>query len=314
MHGGIDKRRLSWPAVVLRQLEYLSALAEERHFGRAAAACHITQPALSVAIRKLEAELGVELVQRGRNYDDLTPQGRELLRWARQTLASVDGLVSTAARLTGELSGRLRLGVIPTALPAVAEITAPLLDAHPRVDLEVRSLSSAEIGAQLESFRIDAGVTYLDNEPLGRLRGRPLYEESYAFLTREDGPDDLPWASLDGASLCLLSPEMQNRRIVEAALERSGAQAKARIESNSISALLSFARAGWSSIVSRTWLGLYGVPEGMRAVRLVEPEVAYTIGIVTRDTELLPPVVGALLDTAPAAASASGEPRAGARG
>ncbi|HVO55271.1 MAG TPA: LysR family transcriptional regulator [Solirubrobacterales bacterium] len=287
-------------AVVLRQLEYLSALAEERHFGRAAAACHITQPALSVAIRKLEAELGVELVQRGRTYDDLTPQGHELLRWARQTLASVDGLVSAAARLTGELSGRLRLGVIPTALPAVAEITAPLLGQHPNVDLEVRSLSSTEIGAQLESFRIDAGVTYLDNEPLGRLRGRPLYEERYVYLSPDgEGPDELPWASLDGASLCLLSPEMQNRRIVEAALERSGAKTRARIESNSISALLSFARAGWSSIVSETWLSLYGVPEGMRAVSLVAPEVGYTIGIVTRETELLPPVVGALLESAP---------------
>ncbi|MFN8217391.1 MAG: LysR family transcriptional regulator [Solirubrobacterales bacterium] len=291
--------------MVLRQLEYLSALAEERHFGRAAAACHITQPALSVAIRKLEAELGVELVQRGRNYDDLTPQGHELLRWARQTLASVDGLVSAAARLTGELRGRLRLGVIPTALPTVAELTAPLLAANPQVDLEIRSLSSTEIGAQLESFRIDAGITYLDNEPLGRLRGRPLYTESYALLSGEEGDAaDLPWAALDGSSLCLLSPEMQNRRIVEAALERSGARARARIESNSISALLSFARAGWSSIVSRTWLSLYGVPEGMRAVRLVEPEVAYTIGIVTRDTELLPPVVGALLDSAPAYSAA----------
>lgn len=297
--------------MVLRQLEYLSALAEERHFGRAAAACHITQPALSVAIRKLEAELGVELVQRGRNYDDLTPQGRELLGWARQALASVDGLVSAAARLSGELSGRLRLGVIPTALPAVAEITAPLLDRHPEVDLEVRSLSSTEIGAQLESFRIDAGVTYLDNEPLGRLQGRPLYTESYVYLSPDaDGPDELPWASLDGAALCLLSPEMQNRRIVEAALERSGARTRARIESNSISALLSFARAGWSSIVSRTWLGLYGVPAGMRAVRLVEPEVEHTIGIVTRDTELRPPVVGALLDSAPAEAVAE-RPRAG---
>lgn len=283
--------------MLLRQLEYLSALARERHFGRAAATCHVTQPALSVAIRKLEAELGIELVRRGRGYDDLTPQGRELLQWARQTLASADGLLSEATRLAGELGGRLRLGVIPTALPAVAEITAPLLLDHPSIDLEIRSLSSREIAAGLESFSIDAGVTYLDNEPLGRLLGRPLYTERYLYLTAEEGKaKTLRWAALDGAALCLLSAEMQNRRIVEAALRRSGAKARARIESNSITALLAFARAGWSSIVSDTWLKLYGVPEGMRAIPLVEPDVGYTIGIVTRETELQPPAVSALLE------------------
>jgi DNA-binding transcriptional LysR family regulator len=285
--------------MVLRQLEYLSALARERHFGKAAAACHVTQPALSVAIRKLETELGVELVRRGRRYDELTPPGRELLRWAQQTLASAEGLLSEAARLSGELSGRLRLGVIPTALPAVAEITAPLLLAHPSVDLEIRSLSSREIAEQLESFAIDAGITYLDNEPLGNLRGRPLYTERYALLTAEErGEAELPWAELDGAALCLLSPEMQNRRIVDEALRRGGARARARIESNSITALLSFARAGWSSVVSETWLNLYGVPAEMRAIPLVEPEVGHEIGIVTRDTELQPPAVSALLELA----------------
>ncbi|MGD9737585.1 MAG: LysR family transcriptional regulator [Solirubrobacterales bacterium] len=290
--------------MLLRQLEYLSALAHEGHFGRAAAACHVTQPALSVAIRKLEGELGIELVRRGRGYDDLTPQGRELLQWARQTLASADGLLSEATRLAGELSGRLRLGVIPTAMPVVAEITAPLLLDHPSIDLEIRSLSSLEIADGLESFSIDAGITYLDNEPLGQLLGRPLYTERYLYLSGEEGAaETLPWTALDGAALCLLSAEMQNRRIVEAALRQSGARARARIESNSITALLSFARAGWASIVSNTWLGLYGVPEGMRAIPLVAPEVSYAIGIVTRDTELQPPAVSALLERAPSMAA-----------
>lgn len=284
--------------MVLRQLEYLSALARERHFGRAAAACHVSQPALSVAIRKLEAELGVELVHRDRRYDDLTPQGRELLRWARQALASVEGLSSEAARLGGELGGRLRLGAIPTALPAVAEITAPLLDASPALDLEVRSLSSQEIAARLEAFEIDAGITYLDNEPLGRLLAQPVYRERYVLLTATEGkaPEAVAWRQLDGVSLCLLTPEMQNRRIVEAALRESGARARARIETTSISALLAFTRAGWSSVVSDRWLDLYGVPAGMRALPLVEPDLAHTIGIVTRESELLPPAVRALLD------------------
>jgi DNA-binding transcriptional LysR family regulator len=287
----------------LRQLEYLSALARERHFHRAAAACHVTQPALSVAIRKLERELGVELVQRGRHYDDLTPQGRELLRWAQQVLASVDALFANAARMGGDLRGQLKLGVIPSALPAIATLTEPLLKDHPSIAVQVRSLSSNEIGAQLESFDVDAGITYLDNEPLGRLRGEPLYTEGYAYLTAEPiEAKELPWAALDGVALCLLTPEMQNRRIIDAALRESGATARACVESDSISALLSFARAGWSSVVSKIWLDVYGVPAGMRAVPLVEPEVGHTIGIVTRDTDLPSPIVDALLTHLPAAA------------
>lgn len=293
--------------MLLRQLEYLSVLAKERHFGRAARACHVSQPALSVAIRKLEAELGVELVHRDRRDADLTPQGQELLSWARQALSSVDGLAAEAARLAGDLVGRLRLGVIPTALPAVAEITESLLSDFPAIDLEVRSLSSIEIAAQLESFGIDAGITYLDNEPLGRFGATPIYREGYAFLTSEEGEEEtIAWGAIDEAELCLLTAEMQNRRIIEGALRESGAQSKARIETTSISALLSFIRAGWSSIVSETWLKLYGVPPGMRALRLVEPDLGYTIGVVTRETELLPPTVKALLERLPVSDSKAG--------
>lgn len=283
--------------MVLRQLEYLTSLARERHFGRAAAACHVSQPALSIGLRKLEAELGVQLVHRGRRYDDLTPEGEALLAWAQRVLAGVDGLSAEAARLGGELSGRLRLGAIPTALPNLAAIAEPLLREHPAVDLEVRSLSSREIAAQLESYGIDAGITYLSNEPLGKLAANPVYEERYAFLTAAPGGGEtIGWGELDGVSLCLLSPEMQNRRIVEAALAGSGAAVRARIETNSISALLSFARAGWASVVSDAWLRLYGTPPGMRALRLVEPEVVQTIGIVRRRSDLPPPLVGALVE------------------
>ncbi|MFZ2050214.1 MAG: LysR family transcriptional regulator [Solirubrobacteraceae bacterium] len=281
----------------LRQLEYLDALARERHFGRAAKACHVSQPALSVAIRKLERELGVELVHRDRHYDDLTPEGRKLLRWAQQALAGVEGLRSEAASLSHELSGRLRLGVIPTALPAAALVAQPLLRAHPGVDLEIRSLSSIEIGRELESHGIDAGITYLDNEPLGKVRAARIYDETYALLTADDRPEtQIAWAQLDGYPLCLLTPEMQNRRIIDGVLADRGATVVARIETNSISALLSFARAGWSCVVSRVWLTLYGVPEGMRALTLIEPTVSHEVGLLTPKSDLVAPVVRALLE------------------
>jgi DNA-binding transcriptional LysR family regulator len=298
--GALDKRRLSLRAMVLRQLEYLCALADKRHFGRAAEACHVSQPALSVAIRKLESELGVELVHRDRRYDDLTPAGRQLVKRARQVLATSATFTAEASRLKGDLSGTLRLGVIPTALPVIAEITTALLVEHPSVDLELRSLAATDIAAQLDAFTIDAGVTYLEDEPPRGLRAVEIFRERYAFLVAEGsgGGRTIAWRDLDGASLCLLTAEMHNRRLVDAALAAAAVETKVRIETDSISGLLSFVHRGWSSIVSETWLNLYGVPDGMRALRLVEPELSYPIGIVTRDTDHLPPLPAALLKTA----------------
>jgi DNA-binding transcriptional LysR family regulator len=288
--------------MVLRQLEYLTALAREQHFGRAAAACHVSQPALSTAIRKLEQELGVELVHRVDRPGELTEEGHDLLRWADQAIAGVEGLKSEAARLTTELRGRLRLGVIPTALPAVGSIVQPLLDRHPAIDVEVLSMSSRELGHQMEAHGIDAGITYLDNEPLGKVVATPIYEERYVFVTpaRRDGAE-IEWGALGGVPLCLLSGEMQNRRIVDALLRDAGVKPEIRLQTNSISALFSFLRAGWSCVVSRAWLDLYGVPEGMSAMELVGPKATHTIGVVVPDTGLLSPPVRALVESVSAA-------------
>lgn len=295
--------------MVLRQLEYLRALADHHHFGRAAEACHVSQPALSIAIRKLESELGLELVHRDRRYDDLTPAGKELVTWARRVLASSAIFTAEASRLRGELSGTLRLGVIPTALPVISEIATPFLAKHPPVNLELRSLPATEIANQIENFAIEAGITYL-GEPLPPgLRGTEIFRERYVYLAAVDETErsTIAWRDLDGVRLCLLTPEMQNRQFVDAALASVGAAPGIRIESDSISGLLSFAHGGWSSIVSDAWLRLFGVPEGMRAVRLVDPDVSHPIGIVTRDSEHLSPLVSALLANAPRSKRATGE-------
>jgi DNA-binding transcriptional LysR family regulator len=283
----------------LRQLEYLTALARERHFGRAAQACQVSQPALSVAIRKLERELGVPLVHRHHRFDDLTPEGRSLLRWAQQAQASVDGLAAEAALLRDDLSGMLRLGVIPTALSVISLITGPLLERHPGIRLEIRSLSSIEIGRRLADLELDAGITYLDNEPLGDVDAAPIYEERYVCLTRATNPAQatITWSELREIPLCLLTTDMQNRRIVDAALREAGVTASTRVEANSISALLSFARTGWSCVMAHTWLPMQQPPPGMQSLALVHPTVTHQVGLVTRHTELHPPIVRALRET-----------------
>src|SRR5258707_6730751 len=109
----------------IRQLEYLVTLARERHFAKAAEACHVSQPALSSAIRGLEKELGVMIVQRGRRYLGLTVEGERVLTWAQQTLASLAYMREDASAAKSTMTGTLRVGSIPTTLPVAAFFAAP---------------------------------------------------------------------------------------------------------------------------------------------------------------------------------------------
>jgi DNA-binding transcriptional LysR family regulator len=282
---------------VLAPVEYLIALARQRHFGRAAEACHVSQPSLSAAIRKLERELGIPLVHRHQRYDDLTGEGHALLPWAQQTVAAVDALRNEATRLRQNLAGTLRIGVIPTALPAISLITGPLLDRHPQTRIEVRSVSSIEIGRMLASHELDAGITYLSNEPVGAaVTATPIYHERHIFLTSNDKPvgETLAWGRLADVPLCLLTPDMQNRRIVNGALGAAGITPAPRVEANSTTALLAFARAGRPCVMAHTWLALHGLPPGMRALALTEPTITHTIGLITPNSNLQPAIVRAL--------------------
>jgi len=116
--------------MLFRQLEYFVALARERHFAHAADACHVSQPALSEAIRKLEHELKVPLVRRGQKFEGLTPEGDRLVHWARRILADRDALKQEVAVLQTGLVGELRLGVVPAAADEVSALTAAQFAAH----------------------------------------------------------------------------------------------------------------------------------------------------------------------------------------
>ena len=130
------------PGVLIRQLAYLVAVARERHFGRAAAACGVSQPTLSAGLRRLEGELGVPLVRRGRRYEGLTPEGERVLAWAHRILADCEGLDGELGAMRQGLSGRLRLGAIPTSLSSVSLLAAPLCARHPGVAVSVHSRSA----------------------------------------------------------------------------------------------------------------------------------------------------------------------------
>ncbi|MGA6160825.1 LysR substrate-binding domain-containing protein [Stenotrophomonas sp. NPDC087984] len=287
----------------LRQLEYLVALARERHFVRAAAACYVSQPSLSPAIRRLEHELGVPIVRRGRRYEGLTPEGEVVLAWAHRILAERDGLRQELSALGDGLTGTLRLGAIPTAMPAASLLTSPFCESHPRARVSIESLSSIDITHGLAEFELDAAMTYLDDDSLGGLRRLPLYEERYVLLTPVDGSlataATARWAQAADLPLCLLGPRMRNRRIMDECFAADGATVTPAIESDSVAGLYAHLPGGrWSSVISHAWLHMFGVPEGMRVVPLEGPVHGPRVGLVTGPDDPPSVLAGALLTVA----------------
>ncbi len=276
--------------MVLRQLEYLAALAREKHFGRAADACHVSQPTLSAAIRLLEDDLGAPIVERGHRYVGLTPQGQVALEHAHRILAEVENLRRGLAEIDKGLTGRLRIGVIPTALPLVSQLTGPFYARFPGVTVAIISMNSQEIDRGIEDFELDVGLTYLDAEPIAHVKTKPVCVEEYLFLTPASGPlagrMQVTWREAANTPLCLLTPDMQNRRIIDGVFRSVGAKPVPAVETNSIFNLVSHVSAGqWSAIVPRQLLRFFGVPEGTRAIELVEPVAQRTIGLVMSDRE-----------------------------
>ncbi len=144
------------PHVTLKQLRYFDALAREQHFGRAANACAVTQPALSMQIQELEASLGLALVERTRAGVKLTPKGAEIARRAQRLLNDARDLVDFAKQSGGILSGALRLGVIPSVAPYLLPPLLPLLrDAYPDLELHVRETQTHVLTDELVKGKLD---------------------------------------------------------------------------------------------------------------------------------------------------------------
>lgn len=292
---------------MIDRLEYFIALARARHFGKAAEELGIAQPTLSAAIRQLEDQLGVMLVQRGSRFQGLTREGEQVLSWARRIVGDAHTMKEEMRAARRGLSGRLRIAAIPTALAMVPHLTTPFRQKHPGVTFTVLACTSIEVLSLLGNFDIDAGITYLDNEPLGRVISVPLYEESYRLITAAGNPlSDRPlvkWSEVAQMPLCLLTPDMQNRRIIDQHLAEAGVSVRPTLESNSMSVLYAHIRSGkWSSIMPLNLAETFGFSEPIRAIPIVEPDASHSVGLVAAAREPHTPLVAALLEEAAAAA------------
>jgi DNA-binding transcriptional LysR family regulator len=255
---------------MLDKLDFVLALAREKHFGRAAEACGVTQPTLSAGLKQLEAQMGVLLVNRGSRFQSFTPEGERVLEWARR-------IVGDARAMRGER--------------------------HPNVQFTIYSRTSIEILDLLENLEIDAGITYLGNEPLGRVSAIPLYQERYRLLTSADAPlgdrDRVTWAEVAQVPLCLLTPDMQNRRIIDRLLLSAGGESRPTLESDSMILLYSHVRTGrWASVMPAKLAETLGLTDTLRAIPIIEPQAVQTIGLVVPAREPMTPLTAALVEQA----------------
>src|ERR1700732_4662511 len=264
----------------MRQLDYLVTLAREKHFAKAAEACHVSQPALSSAIRSLEKELGIMIVQRGRRFMGLTAEGERVLAWAQQTLASLSHMREDASVAKSTMAGTLRIGAIPTTMTVTAFITAPCRAAYPNIRYAVSSLSSEAIAGQLDRFELDLGLTYLDEKTLDGFESLHLFDERYVLLAdrRVTLEPSITWEQAGCLPLCLLTGKMRNRQVIDAAFRRAGAKADVILETDSIFSLYAHvSEAGLFSIVPHSLLNFFDLKNRGQARPLL-PQLTRAIG------------------------------------
>ena len=289
---------------LLEALRYLTALEQHRHFGRAAQACRITQPALSNAIRTLEQELGVPVVRRARLYEGLTAEGEVVLAHAHRLLREAESLRQELHSRVDAPRGALQIGAVPTALPVAGRFAAQLRARHAGIEPVLRSLSSPEIEIGLENLSLDMALGYIGREQVKAraLQIWPQYEEAYFLVRRGAAGSTVPaavtatWRESAVLPLVMLTPEMHNRAIVEQAMRSAGVEPHPALETNSVLALV--AALGEGSLAAVLPGALLDVASGLTPLHvqpLVEPTVRTPIGFMTAAAARTTPALRAAL-------------------
>ena len=286
----------------LRQFKYLVAVAEEEHFGRAAQRCHVTQPSLSSGIKQLELELGVPIFLRGRGqrFHGLTAEGKRVAKWARRIIAHCDAMRDELAAMQNDLKGNLRMGTMPSMSPVLPLFIRMVRDRHPGVHADLQFIGIEAMKLGLSNFSLDAAITYLDHEDLGRLNTLPIYVERLALLVPDTDDfrerDSITWREAGELPLAMLRPSMHERQFVDQIFAQVGCKAQARVESESILHLMFQAQyGGLATIIPGHFTRMPGLHPGTRALDLVDPVVSQEVGLVWADGEPMMPMASAMV-------------------
>ncbi|UXA09174.1 LysR family transcriptional regulator [Mycobacterium sp. SMC-2] len=271
--------------MLFRQLEYFVAVAQERHFARAAEKCFVSQPALSAAIAKLERELNVTLINRGHSFEGLTPEGERLVVWARRILAEHDAFKAEVHAVRSGIAGTLRLGTVPSASTTASLVLSAFCSRHPLAKVHIRSrLAATELYRRLREFELDAAILQAAPDDAHEVQLVPLYEERYVLLSPADmlpsGVSTMTWPEAAQLPLALLTDDMRDRQIIDKAFTGHAIVVSPQVETDSVASLFAKVATGnWACIVPHTWLWTSPLGPAVRAVEMVDPVVTADIAL-----------------------------------
>ncbi|ACL62352.1 LysR family transcriptional regulator [Methylobacterium nodulans] len=286
----------------LRQFKYLLAVVDEEHFGRAAERCNVTQPSLSVGIKQLELEIGVPIFLRGRGqrFHGLTPEGERVVKWARNVVGHCEAMRDEIAEMRGNLSGRLRMGAMPSMSPVLPVLLQLVRKQHPNVVMDVRFLGNDAMKTGLNNFSLDAALTYLDTAELGRRNSLKIYTEKLCVLVPDTeefrNRASITWREVADLPLAMLRPAIHERRFVDTIFDKVGRHPRPQVESESIMHLMFQVQfGGLCTIIPEHFTRMPGLHRGTKALQVVEPVVSQDVGLFWAEGELMTPIASILV-------------------
>lgn len=273
----------------LKQLKFLIALDETRHFGQAAARCHITQPTLSMRLRNLEDELDLILVTRGQRFEGFTEAGERVLAWAKTLLAAHDGLFAEAAACRGQLVGKLRLGLVPLSGFNPISYVQQLSSSFPELQFSLSSMSSDRIIEDIGNNQLDLGVCYLDHVnpnyldffEIGETRVGLLYDTRHFHFQGTE----MSWEDAAELPLGMLSTGMHYRKSIDLSFRSRGLNPQPILESDSTYQLFQAIHEGFCCSIMPLDSGLDSPIENLAFIQLPDASVLAPLGLVMRKTE-----------------------------
>jgi len=286
----------------LKDLRYLVAIADTRHFGRAAARCFVSQPTLSAQLRKLEEYLGVQLVERQPRRIALTEAGTAIAVRARGILESSADIITLAHALRDPLAGRLRLALLPTIAPYLLPLVAPRIRrALPRLELMLYEYQTQPLLEQLHNGQIDAGILALPVRAAG-IETRALYAEPFVLALPEHHAlarrREVRTTDLDGETLLLLEDGHCLREQALAVCASTSVHEKQDFRATSIETLRQMVAAGVGLTLLPTLAtrGAYGSARGLAIRPFAPPVPVRHVGAVWRSSSARGPAIRAVVD------------------
>lgn len=286
-----------------RQLKYLVALAEVKHFAHAAEACYVTQPTLSSRIRQLEEDFGVPLVIRDHRYRGLTPYGQRVVDWSKHVLGTYEEIREEFAHLH-QAGGRVSVGIEPSASPLMALILSFLKSRDVEVGIDFKTLDSKAVCRQISNNALELGIVYKDFNRKERDEFESpdsptcyeLCEETYvAFTTDQSGaklPSPLEWSDLTNFPLCMPSSDIPAYDVIAPFFGQHSEHYDSAMATDCwLTMFQTVRRNAMVGIAPSHLLGMMALPPGTLIEPLPAPSNPLTLCLIARPASTIEPAL-----------------------